>query len=219
MAKSKIAYILIPFVTICALQGALAANVAPTANPAFANYTRPMSFESNRGQTDKQVDFLAHGTGYGLFLSHGEAVMILQRGSAKPGSPVTGTAVRLRPVGANAFTVPAALDEQSSKSNYFIGALIIDPVLEYSTYLGCGSNFDNGKGIAVDAHGNAYVTGHTTSTDFPTKNAFQTPYHSIFKPLSRNSTPLEAWSIPPTSAGVPGPSARVSRWTGMATPM
>jgi hypothetical protein len=39
--------------------------------------------------------------------------------------------------------------------------------LAYSTYLG-GNNFDAGNGIAVDANGNAYVTGFTTSTDFPT---------------------------------------------------
>lgn len=45
--------------------------------------------------------------------------------------------------------------------------LIIDPTLWYSTYLG-GKNIDMATGIAVDAGGNAYVTGLTTSTDFPT---------------------------------------------------
>ncbi len=46
--------------------------------------------------------------------------------------------------------------------------LIIDPVLSYSTYLG-GSGDDLGFGIAVDGDGNAYVTGQTSSIDFPTE--------------------------------------------------
>jgi hypothetical protein len=45
--------------------------------------------------------------------------------------------------------------------------LIIDPVLSYSTYLG-GVGGDLGYGIAVDAAGNAYVTGSTESSNFPT---------------------------------------------------
>lgn len=45
--------------------------------------------------------------------------------------------------------------------------LIIDPALIYSTFLG-GSDFEEGLGIAVDAQGNAYLTGATSSTNFPT---------------------------------------------------
>src|SRR5262249_49700493 len=44
--------------------------------------------------------------------------------------------------------------------------LAIDPTLSFSTYLG-GSGTDNGNGVAVDAAGNVYVTGSTTSTNFP----------------------------------------------------
>ncbi len=44
--------------------------------------------------------------------------------------------------------------------------------LVYSTYLG-GSGEDFGYGIAVDSAGNAYVTGFTSSTDFPTANPLQ----------------------------------------------
>lgn len=52
--------------------------------------------------------------------------------------------------------------------------LIIDPVLSYSTYLGA-NGIDVTRGVAVDAAGNAYVAGHTLSTNFPTTaGAFQT---------------------------------------------
>ncbi|MDF5715609.1 MAG: SBBP repeat-containing protein, partial [Rhizonema sp. NSF051] len=53
--------------------------------------------------------------------------------------------------------------------------LIIDPVLSYSTYLG-GSSNDYGNGIAVDRVGNAYITGSTQSTNFPTQNPLQAAY-------------------------------------------
>jgi hypothetical protein len=56
--------------------------------------------------------------------------------------------------------------------------LIVDPTLLYSTFLGgsagfscgpfsCGSN-ESAQGVAVDVAGNAYVTGFTASSDFPT---------------------------------------------------
>ena len=53
--------------------------------------------------------------------------------------------------------------------------LIIDPVLSYSTYLG-GNNQDFNQSITVDRAGNAYITGFTTSTNFPTQNPLQAAY-------------------------------------------
>jgi uncharacterized protein (TIGR03437 family) len=51
--------------------------------------------------------------------------------------------------------------------------LVVDPVLEYLTYLGGGKD-DTIGAIALDADGNAYIAGSSTSADFPvTAGSFQ----------------------------------------------
>jgi hypothetical protein len=58
--------------------------------------------------------------------------------------------------------------------------LVIDPSVSYSTYLG-GTAEDDGYAIAVDGSGNAYVTGQTKSTNFPTvAGAYQTANGGAF---------------------------------------
>jgi len=55
----------------------------------------------------------------------------------------------------------------------FVAELSSDgKTIRYSTYLG-GSGGDAGNAITVDAQGNAYVAGVTSSNDFPTSNAMQ----------------------------------------------
>ena len=51
-------------------------------------------------------------------------------------------------------------------------ALVIDPTIDYSTYLG-GRRQDIGYDIDVDATGNAYVVGTTQSLDLPLANPLQ----------------------------------------------
>jgi hypothetical protein len=99
---------------------------------------------------------------------HGHDVVVDAAGNAY----VTGYAGAV-----NFPTTPGAA--QTTKAGGFSDAFVtkLDPtgsVLLYSTYLG-GSDLDYARGIAVDGAGNAYVAGHTASTNFPTTlGAFQT---------------------------------------------
>jgi hypothetical protein len=71
----------------------------------------------------------------------------------------------------------------------FVAAL--DPTgstLLYATYLG-GSDFDYSSGIAVDGEGNAYLTGDTLSTDFPTANPLQPTNHGSSDAFVAKITP------------------------------
>ena len=52
--------------------------------------------------------------------------------------------------------------------------LVIDPVLEFSTYLG-GANSDVSVGLAVDREGRPYVAGNTTSQGFPSPLGIEEP--------------------------------------------
>jgi len=60
--------------------------------------------------------------------------------------------------------------------------LVMDPILNYSTYLGGTGDENVAEGIAVDSHGHAFVGGTTFSTDFPTTA-------SAFKAAPPASTP------------------------------
>jgi len=310
---------LIPFHSILAftfLAGLTLPAAAATDARVSESYGKlPLHFESNRGQTHKDVRFLSRGPGYSLYLTASEAVLVLGKPDrdtkrdphstqASPDAKAQGESVALRMslVGAARKPLMSGLEEQPGKTNYFIGKdpakwrtdvptyakvhyrgvypgidlvyygnqrqleydfvvapgadpkkivlgfkgtdeleidaqgdlvlhtpggnirqhkpviyqeidgvrreidgryviksgkrvgfrlaaydttrpLVIDPVvIAYSSYLGGGWS-DGASGIAMDADGNAYVTGGTTSPDFPTTaGAFRSAFPGGFDP-------------------------------------
>jgi hypothetical protein len=74
------------------------------------------------------------------------------------------------PVTSGAFQTKGSYDAFVTKLNSKGSALV------YSTYLGGTAGVDRGWAIALDNAGNAYITGDTTSTNFPVTNAIQPTY-------------------------------------------
>ena len=104
--------------------------------------------------------------------------------------PVTAGALQTLIAGSNDCTV--------TKYNS-LGAVL------YSTYLGGGSN-DACTAIAADPSGNAYVTGYTTSLDFPrTNGAAQTVYGGNQDAFVTEINPLGSALVYSTLYGAEGP--------------
>lgn len=83
-----------------------------------ANFGKiPLSFEANRGQVDKRVQFLSRGQGYALFLTPGEAVLELRKGK----SEATPSTLRMKLQGANASAAASGVEVLPGTANYFIG--------------------------------------------------------------------------------------------------
>src|ERR1700678_4178935 len=59
--------------------------------------------------------------------------------------------------------------------------------LASSSYLGGSGALDQGNGIAVNAHGDAFVTGVTLSPDFPTANASVAPFSATLLSAEGNA--------------------------------
>lgn len=103
-----------------------------------ANYGKlPLAFEPNVGQTDPQVQFLARGSGYNLFITSHEAVLVLKshtprllgkvHGLLSKGSfpsdkdRSTPTVLRMRLLEAGSNRRFESLEGLPGVSNYFIG--------------------------------------------------------------------------------------------------
>ncbi len=98
--------------------------------------------------------------------------------------------------------------------------LVIDPGIEYSTFLG-GSAADRGNGIVVDGAGSAYVTGSASSLNFPTTaGAFDTTHNGSGDVLVTKLNAAGSALDYSTYIGGERPATRVSRSrsTGRAAP-
>lgn len=78
----------------------------------------PLIFEQNQGQTDSQVKFLAHGNGYGLFLTQNAAVLSLQQMTAGKQQKAV---LNMELAGANAGNAVTGTNRLPGTSSYFIG--------------------------------------------------------------------------------------------------
>src|SRR5437870_3373363 len=103
--------------------GATLQPQAPNLLPIVQSYGKlPLSFEKNEGQTDSQVQFLARGRGYTLFLTPTKAVLALR--SRDPLAPVAGERARVRGNSQSSQSSPRPLEgegegEGSEKATVF----------------------------------------------------------------------------------------------------
>jgi photosystem II stability/assembly factor-like uncharacterized protein len=72
--------------------------------------------------------------------------------------------------------------------------------LVYSTYLG-GNGTDAGRDITIDTNGNAYVTGDTTSSNFPTINAVRGAATNLLKSIN-GGTAWNGSAVASPNAGI-----------------
>jgi hypothetical protein len=131
----------------------------------------------------------------------------------------TGSAYVLMSTNSPQFPVTDGAYDMTFNGGTDLGFVKLSPSgtsIAYATYLGgSGSDYSAAGGIAVDAGGNAYMTGSTGSTDFPvTAGALQTssrgnadgfvlkldPSPIVGYPRPKGATPLRASLVPAYAA-------------------
>jgi len=113
--QSKVFFVFFSVLTVAVLALGTPAQAATKANVQAAYLNLPLHFEANQGQTDPQVKFLSRGSGYTLFLTPSEAVLVLRQSGSD-------SALRMMLFGASPNPIVSGLDKVDANSNYFIGS-------------------------------------------------------------------------------------------------
>jgi hypothetical protein len=112
--------------------------------------------------------------------------------SASPDFPNTETNVT------GLYSHGGKKDTGSSDDDAFLTKFDPSGAMVYSTLFG-GKETDTGHGVALDAAGDVFVVGATTSTDFPTNNAASTPGAFRSKNSGGSDIFVTAFSTTPTN--------------------
>jgi hypothetical protein len=148
-------------------------------------------FVVSRGADPRQIQITYEGAYSLAVVSNGDLVLRTALGEMRTRKPrvyqeidggLTEVAARYAIMAHNRIRFDLARYDRQRQ-------LRIDPVvLAYSTYLG-GSGGENGIGIAVDKEGSAYITGSTSSANFPVQSPYQETYRGVGDAFVTKLTP------------------------------
>ena len=98
---------------------------------------------------------------------NGDLLIETEMGSVKDSNLLTFYKNDKKSIGSNFIINDANIFSFDIDEYDGMETVVIDPQLEYSTFIG-GNGQERGMDIALDGDKNAYITGYTTSSDFPT---------------------------------------------------
>ncbi|MBA3915006.1 MAG: SBBP repeat-containing protein, partial [Acidobacteriales bacterium] len=145
-------------------------------------------FEVAPGADPRQISVALQSSSAPVLASNGDLVLTSESGKVRLQAPQV-----YQKDGDRVIDIPARFSMQDGRVSFSLGsydrrrALVIDPVLSYSSYLGGSGNEScsailstsvppaNCPAIAIDGSFNIYVAGSTTSTDFPAPSGGTSP--------------------------------------------
>jgi hypothetical protein len=141
-------------------------------------------FYSNRGELEYDFVVAPGATPADIRLEPSKPVEAAADGTLSAGILRKERPVAFQQIGTRRISVAAQYAVSTNRISFALGPydhslpLVVDPRIVTSRYFG-GSKGDHTNDAAVDSSGNIYITGYTSSTDFPLKNAFQKKWAGV----------------------------------------